>query len=385
MLVLLPALLALTGPAAFWPFATTGVREGGVWRRVAGVVGRRPRLVWGVTALALAFLALGMVRLEAHGVPRNDSFLAPVDSTAGQDMLARHFPESLGTPAVVIVNAARLDQVVAAARAVPGVAKAEPYLDPLEAYDRRSKGLPAPPPKLVDGLVRIEVTFDALSDTPRARKLVGELRAAVRAVSGSNPLVGGYTAATVDTQQSAQRDRWVVIPLVLLIVFLVLGLLLRAVVAALLLIATVIVSFVATLGVSAVVFRDVLGFAGADSSLPLFAFVFLVALGVDYNIFLITRVREEVRVHGHRDGVLRGLALTGGVITSAGVVLAATFAALAVLPLVVLAELAFAVSFGVLLDALVVRTLLVPALALDVGPRFWWPSGLGKLRTSTDA
>jgi putative drug exporter of the RND superfamily len=378
MLVLLPALLALTGRVAFWPLFSAAPPQAGFWQRVAGTVGRRPRLVWAVTALALGALALGTVRLEAHGVPRNDSFLAAVDSTAGQDMLARHFPESLGTPAVVIVNADRLDQVLAAARSVSGVAEAEPYLDPLEAYDRRAKGQPAPPPKLVDGLARIEVTFDALTDTPRARDLIGDLRAAVRAVPGANPLVGGYTAATVDTQRSAQRDRRIIIPLVLLIVFLVLGLLLRAVVAALLLIATVIVSFIATLGVSGVVFRDVLGFAGADSSLPLFAFVFLVALGVDYNIFLITRVREEAMTHGHRDGVLRGLALTGGVITSAGVVLAATFAALAVLPLVVLAELAFAVSFGVLLDALIVRTLLVPALAVDVGPRFWWPGPLSR-------
>jgi RND superfamily putative drug exporter len=178
-------------------------------------------------------------------------------------------------------------------------------------------------------------------------------------------------------QQTAQRDRRVVIPLVLGLIFVILALVLRAVLASLLLTATVILSFVATLGVCGVVFRDVLGFAGADSSFPLFAFVFLVALGVDYNIFLMTRVREEVARRGHRMGTLNGLAVTGGVITSAGVVLAATFAALAVLPLVFLVELAFAVAFGVLLDTLVVRSLLVPALTVDIGRTTWWP---GRLR-----
>ena len=167
-----------------------------------------------------------------------------------------------------------------------------------------------------------------------------------------------------------------VVPIVLLVVLAILALLLRALVAPLLLVATVLLSYLATLGVCGVVFRDVFHLPGADASFPLFAFVFLVALGVDYNIFLMTRVREEVARHGHRDGTLAAFAVTGGVITSAGVVLAATFAALAVLPLVVLAELAFAVSFGVLLDALVVRSLLVPALTVDAGRTVWWPGPL---------
>jgi RND superfamily putative drug exporter len=408
MLVLLPAVLVLCGRTAFWPFrpavasgraepgdtatdppaepgdpGETGDAAGarpaddrGVWVRLARGIGRRPRLVWTLTALAMVGLALGMFRLEAHGVPRTESFLAPVDSNAGQDLLSRHFPDSQANPAVIVARADRLDDVLAVAAAVPGVTDATAYLDPLEAYDRRRAGQPAPPPKVVDGLARIEATLAAPGDSPAARTIVRDLRAAVHAVPGAGAKVGGYTAANVDVQQTAQRDRWVIIPLVLGLIFMILALVLRAVLASLLLTATVILSFLATLGVCGVVFRDVLGFAGADSSFPLFAFVFLVALGVDYNIFLMTRVREEVARRGHRAGTLTGLAVTGGVITSAGVVLAATFAALAVLPLVFLAELAFAVAFGVLLDTLVVRSLLVPALTADVGRISWWPGPL---------
>jgi putative drug exporter of the RND superfamily len=189
--------------------------------------------------------------------------------------------------------------------------------------------------------------------------------------------VGGFSATSLDVQTTSQRDRTIIIPLVLAVVFVVLCLLLRAIVAPLILVVTVALSFLATLGVCGVMFRHVFGFAGADSAFPLFAFVFLVALGVDYNIFLMTRVREEVGKRGHRAGTLTGLAVTGGVITSAGIVLAATFSALAVLPLVFLSELAFAVAFGVLLDALVVRSLLVPAVTVDLGRPSWWP---GKLR-----
>ncbi len=380
MLVLLPAALLLTGRRAFWPFRPDYRAEPGPargpWPRLAAAVGRRPRLVWVVTALVLAGLALGVTRLEAHGVPRTESFRATVDSTVGQAVLTEHFPEATATPVVIVARAEQLDAVVRAATDVPGVTRPKPYVDPLEAYDRRNAGQPPPPPKIVNGLVRIEVTIDAPADSTRATDLVRRLRTAVHAVPGAAARVGGYTATNLDLQLTAQRDRTVVIPLVLALVFVVLALLLRALVVPLVLVATVILSFVATLGVSGVVFRDVLGFAGADSSFPLFAFVFLVALGVDYNIFLMSRVREEVPRRGHRAGTLAGLAATGGVITSAGVVLAATFAALSVLPLVFLAELAFAVAFGVLLDALVVRTLLVPALTVDLGRVVWWPGPL---------
>jgi putative drug exporter of the RND superfamily len=404
MLVMLPALLALLGRWAFWPFRphvaaepATAVRPGaaadaapggaqpaatgpsatrGIWGWIAATVGRRPRLVWGLTALTLGVLALGMFRLEAHGVPRTESFLAPAGSVTAQRILGEHFPEAAGTPAVIVARADRLDQVVAAVHTVPGVTEVEPYVDPLERYNRRLADQPPPGPMVVDGRVRVDATFSMPADSPRAREVIRQLREAVRAIPGSEALVGGYTAANLDVQETAQRDRLIIIPLVLIVVLAVLIGLLRAVVIPLILVATVALSFLATLGVSGVVFRDVLGFAGADSSLPLFAFVFLVALGVDYNIFLMTRVREEVAGRGHRAGTLTGLAITGGVITSAGVVLAATFAMLSVLPLVFLAELAFAVSFGVLLDALVVRSLLVPALTVDIGRKGWWPGPL---------
>jgi RND superfamily putative drug exporter len=376
MLILLPAVLVVLGRFAFWPLRPGYGRGGSGWTRMARGVGSRPRLVWLCTAVVLAGLAVGMTRLEAHGVPRSESFLAPADSVTGQDVLGQHFPATAATPAVIIANAGQLDAVVAAATAVAGIATVEAYLDPLEKYDNERLGKPPPLPKVVDGLVRVEATVHAAADSVVAVDTVRRLRDAVHAVPGAEARVGGYTAANVDIQDTAQRDRLVIIPLVLAVVFVILSLLLRAVLAPLLLIATVVLSFLATLGVSGVMFRDVFGLAGADSTLPLSAFVFLVALGVDYNIFLMTRVREETARLGHRAGTLAGLSVTGGVITSAGVVLAATFAALAVLPLVFLAELAFAVSFGVLLDALVVRTLLVPALTLDLGRVLWWPGDL---------
>jgi RND superfamily putative drug exporter len=238
-------------------------------------------------------------------------------------------------------------------------------------YTGLPPGVPGPP-KVVDGLVRVDVTLNDEADSTRAGETVTALRQAVRAVAG-DAKVGGFSAINLDVQETSQRDRTVIIPLVLVVVFVILALLLRSLVAPLLLVATVLLSFFATLGVSGIVFTDVFGFAGADSAFPLFAFVFLVALGVDYNIFLMTRVKEEAARRGHRAGTLTALAVTGGVITSAGVVLAATFSALLVLPLVFLAEIAFAVAFGVLLDTLVVRSLLVPALTVDVGRRVWWP------------
>jgi putative drug exporter of the RND superfamily len=369
MLALLPAILTLLGRVAFWPFrpgyGSPPAEERGVWARVARIVGRRPRVVWLLTVAVLGGFAVGLTRLDADGIPQTEAFLRPVDSKAGQALLGKHFPAGMGSPAIVVARADRLPDVVAAARSVPGVAMAVPYAAP-----------PASTPTVVDGLVRIDVTLSEPPDSPKAGELVQDVRRAVHAVPGADAKVGGYTAINLDVQLTAQRDRRVIIPLVLLVVFVVLMLLLRAVIAPLLLVATVVLSFAATLGVCGFVFRDLAHFPGADSSFPLFAFVFLVALGVDYNIFLMTRVREEVGRRGHRAGTLTGLAVTGGVITSAGVILAATFAALAVLPLVFLAELAFAVAFGVLLDTLVVRTLLVPALTVDIGRISWWPGRL---------
>jgi RND superfamily putative drug exporter len=303
-------------------------------------------------------------------------FLTPVDSIAGEQVLEQNFPAASGTPTEVIGRADHLDAMAAAIRGVPNVTEIKPFLDPLAEYDNRQKGIPAPPPKQVDGLVRIRVTLSLPADSPEAVRTVRTIRDLEHKVPGADAQVGGYTASNLDVQDVSGVDRAIVIPLVLLLVFGILVLLLRAVIAPLILIGTVILSYVATLGMCGLVFTHVFGFAGSETSFPMYAFVFLVALGVDYNIFLMTRVREEVAIHGHRAGTLAGLSVTGGVVTSAGIVVAATFAALSVIPLVYLAELAFAVAFGVLLDTLVVRTLLVPALTLDIGRFIWWPSKL---------
>jgi putative drug exporter of the RND superfamily len=234
------------------------------------------------------------------------------------------------------------------------------------------------PPLVAGNLAQVDATLEGAPDSKAAYGAIDRLRAAVHAVPGADAVVGGSTATNLDVSRAATRDRQVIIPLVLLVVLVILGVLLRAVVAPLVLIATVILSYLAALGASAVIFDAVFGFAGSDTSFPLFAFIFLVALGIDYNIFLMSRVREEAAVVGTRRGMLRGLAVTGGVITSAGIVLAGTFSVLGVLPLVALAEVGFVVAFGVLLDTLVVRSVLVPALTLDIGSRVWWPSALAR-------
>ncbi|GAB3467807.1 MMPL family transporter [Actinophytocola sediminis] len=359
----LPSVLLLLGRSAFWPFrpaaGTAHPESTGVWSRVAALVDRRPRAVWVVTMLVLVAGAAFMPQLKASGTAQSDVFLADVDSVTGQQVLSRHFPDGTGTPTMVIANAGTTAAVLDAAR-VPGVSTVASTAT-------------------ANGLVLIEAVLDAPADSATAVSTVERIRASVHAVAGADAKVGGATAVMLDTQRTSERDRAVIIPIVLAVVFAVLALLLRALLAPLLLIATVVLSFAATMGVSALVFNHVLGFPGADPAVPLFGFVFLVALGVDYNIFLMTRVREEAREHGTRAGTRRGLALTGGVITSAGVVLAATFSALAVLPILFLAQLAFIVAFGVLLDTLVVRSLLVPALTVDIGSRVWWPSSLTQL------
>jgi putative drug exporter of the RND superfamily len=375
MLTLLPAILVLLGRVAFWPFrpkyGSRPAEERGLWSRISRVVGRRYRWVWVLTTLVLLALAAGIVKLNPNGVPLDKSFTTTQDSVVGQRVLGEHFDAGTGTPTVIIANAEKLGDVIAAAGQVSGVAT------PIAPYTGAPPGVPAPP-KVVGGLGRVDVTLSVAPDTPAGHDVIRALRAKVHAVPGADAKVGGFSAINLDVQDTAKRDRNVIIPIVLFVVFVILVLLLRAVLAPLVLILTVVLSFVATLGASGLVFREVFGFVGTDSAFPLFAFVFLVALGVDYNIFLMTRVREETAKRGHRAGTLTGLAVTGGVITSAGLVLAATFASLSVLPLVFLAELAFTVAFGVLLDTLVVRTLLVPALTVDIGRISWWPSKLSR-------
>jgi RND superfamily putative drug exporter len=373
-LTFLPAVLALLGRAAYWPArpkaSDASVEGHGVWRRVAAAVDRRPRRVWLLTALVLAALAAFAPSLSAKGVPLDEIFVNDAPSVAAQETLGEHFPGGSGNPAVIIADAGRGTEVTAAARKTEGVASA----GAVSASGRPGAGEPL----VVDGRVRIDATLEDAADSDAAKETVERLRENVHAVSGADALVGGYTAQQYDTQRTAAHDRALIVPVVLAVILLILVLLLRSLLVPVLLVATVALNFLATLGVSTLVFEHLLGFSGTDASVPLYGFVFLVALGVDYNIFLMSRVREEALAHGTRRGVLRGLTTTGGVITSAGVVLAATFAALMVIPLAFLVQIAFIVAFGVLLDTLVVRSLLVPALVIDIGPRAWWPGALAR-------
>jgi len=314
--------------------------------------------------------ALFATQLDADGLATAEQFTTEVDSVAGQDVLARHYAAGTGVPVSVIGDEADAEGLVEVVRGVPGIADAQ-----LRTEGEASAS--GAPPKVVDGKVQVQALLEVAADSPEAEETVLRLRSEVDSVS-PDVLVGGGTAVVYDYKQESARDNRVIIPAILVVIFLVLAVLLRSVVAPLLLVATVVLSFLATLGVCALVFDKVFGFAGADPSFPLFSFVFLVALGIDYNIFLMTRVREEARIHGTRTGTLKGLAVTGGVITSAGVVLAATFSALGVLPLVPFAELGFAVAFGVLLDTLIVRSLLVPALVHELDDKVWWPFGLSR-------
>ncbi|RII15293.1 putative membrane protein YdgH [Streptomyces sp. YIM 130001] len=369
-LTFLPAALALLGRSAYWPATPRAeAPEGrGVWRRIAATVDRAPRKVWVTTALVLTALAAFAPGLSAKGVPLDEIFVNEAPSVSAQETLGRHFPGGSGNPAVIIADAGRAGRVVEAARGTEGVASA----GTVSASGRPGAGEPL----VVDGRVRIDATLAAGADSDTAKDTVQRLRARLHSVPDANALVGGYTAQQYDTQRTAAHDRTVIVPVVLGIILLILVLLLRSLLVPVLLVATVGLNFLATIGVSSLVFQHLLGFSGTDASVPLYGFVFLVALGVDYNIFLMSRVREETLRLGTRRGVLRGLTTTGGVITSAGVVLAATFAALMVIPLAFLVQVAFIVAFGVLLDTLVVRSLLVPALVVDIGPKAWWPSKL---------
>ncbi|MGN7191902.1 efflux RND transporter permease subunit [Curtobacterium sp. MCBA15_004] len=391
-LTLLPALLLAFRRAAFWPLrpaygsahrVLTGPDAKGLWAGVGRLVARRTRTVWVVCTVALLAMGAGVVGLRADGVPQSDLVIGASQARDGQDVLADHFPGGSGSPAQVIGPERDLDRLVTAIRSVDGVdgvvaaAKDSPSGTTPVGSDAAGARGPSVDPTVSRGDVLLEATLAAPADSERAEHTVRDLRTAVERVS-PDALVGGVTATALDTNDTGIRDRTVIIPVVLVVILLILMLLLRSIVAPLVLIGSVIVSFAAALGVGALVFDHVLHLPGADPSVPLFSFVFLVALGVDYNIFLMTRVREEALRHGPREGVLRGLGATGGVITSAGIVLAATFAALGVIPILFLVQIAFIVAFGVLLDTVVVRSLLVPAVVHDLDRRAWWPSRLSR-------
>ena len=361
MITLLPALLVTFPRGVFWPYRPAyGSPEPttrGLWARVGWAIAPRPRLVWITTAVVLGVLALGLTGLKASGLTSAQSFRGHPDSVVGETVLAAHFPAGAGQPVVVIGNQNAAAALRAAFAATPGIADVTP-------------------PAARAGHAYLEGTLTSPPDSQAAYATIDRVRAAVHAVPGADAKVGGNTAINLDVQRASAHDRNLIIPLILAVVFIILALLLRALVAPLILTATVVLSFAAALGVSAFFFNHVFGFGGADTSFPLFVFVFLVALGVDYNIFLMTRVREEASRRDARRGALTGLAATGGVITSAGFVLAGTFAVLATIPATFLTELGFAIAFGILLDTIVVRSVLVTALNLDIGRWMWWPSKL---------
>lgn len=383
-LTFLPAVLLLFGRKAFWPFAprvdhrhaedAVGTRS--LWGRVSALVGRHPRRTWVLTLVALVAAAAFAPSFRAEGVSIKDTFLVATDSVDAQEAIERHFPAGSGSPVQVVVPADRAQEVQSALEADPGIEDAYIGLAPA------APGQPAPDPQPVDGLQLVQGTATGASDSPEAEETVRRLRASLDDVS-PEALVGGQAAINLDVLEASGRDLRVIVPAILVVIFLVLCVLLRSVVASLLLVVANVVSFAATIGVSALVFDHVLGFGGSDPAIPLYGFVFLVALGIDYSIFLMTRVREESVRRGTRPGILVGLAVTGGVITSAGIVLAATFSSLTVLPLVFLVQVAFIVAFGVILDTFVVRSLLVPAAAHDIGPKVWWPARLAGDRAVT--
>jgi len=358
--VFLPALLVVAGRRVFWPLIPRNgdnvPEESGLWGGFGRWLLRHRRRVWVGLSVLLAIFCLGLFAYRG-GVNQENGFRGKVGSVEAQKLLAANFPAGSAAPATVLVApAAKTEAAEAAARHTPGVASVSPAV-PLGA-DRT-----------------FNITFSSAPTSEAAQRTVVALRQRLDAAAGPKTLIGGETATNVDLNAAAAHDRDLIIPIVLAVVLVMLGFLLRSVVAPLILGATVLLSYLASLGVSSVVFRDVFGFPGFDPTVPILGFVFLVALGVDYNIFLMARVREEA-VAGAAEGVAKGLAVTGAVITSAGVVLAATFTVLGVLPLIALTEVGFLVAFGVLVDTILVRSALVPALAIDIGPDLWWPSSL---------
>lgn len=382
-MTLLPALLVVFGRASFWPYrpkfesvipihekikrGTEGLS--GFWKWLGELIINHRRIIWISTTIVLSIFALGVLQLKANGVPQTKVILTQSDAVDGQAALSRHFDAGSGTPVVVIVPQAKTAEAISTLTKNDGIGSAVAYTGKTNPF------APATQPVVVDGKVLINATLTSAADSDEAEAVVRELRTSLADID-SSIIVGGVTAIAIDTNDTAQSDLIKIIPVVLFVILVILMILLRAILAPILLILTVILSFGTTMGLAALVFNHIFMFPGADASVPLFGFVFLVALGIDYNIFLMTRVREESLIVGTRPGIIHALGKTGGVITSAGIVLAATFAALGIIPILFLAQLAFIVSVGVLIDTIIVRSLLVPALTYDIGRYIWWPSKL---------
>jgi putative drug exporter of the RND superfamily len=390
-LTFLPAVLLIGGARArwvFWPKRPTFHKEkldhvdslkaveahAGVWGKVSRTVSIHPRRIWVVSLACLGILAMFLPTFKASGVGDTDMFLGKMESIDGLSVLSDHFDAGSTSPIEIVASDARRDQVIAAATSVQGVPTAYALTPQIIAG--------APPqvvsdsPLVIDGRVAIDAVTTVASSSAEAKDLVEQVRVAVHAVDPT-ALVGGSAAVALDTNYTTARDLRVVIPLILAVILIVLMVLLRAIVAPLIIVGANVLSFAATIGLSAIVFNHLFHFIGSDTAVPLFGFVFLVALGVDYSIFLMSRAHEETLRRGSREGIRRALAVTGGVITSAGFVLAATFGALAVLPILFMVQIAFIVAAGVLIDTLVVRTLLVPGVVYDLDRVAWWPWNKG--------
>jgi RND superfamily putative drug exporter len=335
ILTLLPALLLIFGRWIFWPRIPKN--DGydhvmsGPWPKVANSIGKNPRKSWAITGVVLLALAFNSTNLKADGIGTVDSFTGNPESVVGQKLLLNHFPGGEGDPTQVVVNAEKIDAVSAALKGAPGVTAIAPLLE-----SSPIPGQPLPKTKIVNGKAILNLTLDKAPDSVEAGNDVPKIRELAHAADATS-LVGGTSAVYYDVREANKQDNRTIIPIILLVITLILGLLLRSILSAVVLLGTVVLSYFATLGACALVFNHVFGFAGGDNSFPLFAFIFLVALGIDYNIFLMTRVREESAKIGTRAGVIKGVTVTGAVITSAGIVLAATFAVLGLLPLVPLA------------------------------------------------
>jgi len=358
-LVVLPAALVVFGRWIFWPkvphVGETGLADGhSFWRRVGDAVARRPAGFITVTVIVLGVMAGGITQIQT-GLDQADQFLQKPEAIAASERLAQSFPAGAADPAFVMTRGDG-----------EAVAETVARVEGVSAVRLAATG---------NGVTEVDAVIDAQPGSDAASDTVLALRDAVAGTPDTH--VGGTEAVALDASDAHRRDLQVILPVILLLVLVALVALLRSLVAPVVLVATVVATYLASLGLSWVIFTNVLGFEKLDDGVPLLAFVFLVALGVDYNIFLVTRAAEEARGHGANQGMLRALAATGGVITSAGILLAAVFAVLGVLPLVVLAQLGVVICVGVLLDTLVVRTVLVPALALVLGDRFWWPRRVG--------
>ncbi|UGT69292.1 MMPL family transporter [Nocardia gipuzkoensis] len=361
VLLALPAALALCGRNVFWPFVPQAddrdTADEGVWHAIAARVVRKPALIAGSAIAVLAVCATGLLSTQV-GLSQTEQFRVRAESVDGFDALAAHFPSGSSDPAIVLARGAAAAGIEEAFRRTEGV-----------VLSWQTGASPT-------GLTRWSVVLDAPPSSARAFETIETLRASVAQVPGADALVGGTDAQALDVQSAASRDRKLIIPLILVVVLVVLLVLLRAVPAALLLVAVTVLSALAALGLGSWMSEHVFGFPALDISVPLFAFLFLVALGVDYTIFLVTRAREETPRYGTTHGMVRAVAVTGAVITSAGIVLAAVFCVLGVLPLITLTQVGIVVGLGILLDTFVVRTVVIPALFSLIGRRIWWPSEL---------